>query len=212
MQNTKIVVVACAVALALGAAAADSASGATAGWMVGGSLLSGSKQLAPTASVQSSLRLNVAGITIECRTNTFKGNAAEIISPNVMKAHGIEFTECNGTKGECSLGSETVTTVPVLIEVTLEGVLATIARLKPQTKTTIATASFIGEKCALLGVQNITGSVLVLSLTAQDERSTQQSTSITTEVSGELKVGASVASVTTTATTSLASGQTWSFL
>ncbi len=214
MRNAKLGLVACAVALAFSVAVAASAQAATAGWMVGGSLLSGTKQLASTASVEKSLVFELKGIfRIECKGSVFKGNGAELVAPNKIKANSLEFTECNGaTEEACKLNDETVSTNPVTVETTLDGTLAVKATLKPQTKSIIATVDFVGEKCVVKGEEAITGSVAVLSPTAQDERTTQQSFSTTTEASGELKAGSSSALVTTTATTRLASGQAWSFL
>jgi hypothetical protein len=213
MLNAKLVLAACAVALTLNALAASAASGATAGWMVGGTLLSGSAALLSSALVEKSLIFEVKGaFSITCRGKIFKGNGAELVAPNKIKASSLEFTECQGTTEPCRLNDETVSTVPVMVETALESTLAVIAKLKPQTKSVIATVDFVGETCAFLGVQNVTGTVLVLSATGQDERTTQQSNAITTEASKELKVGSSVASLSTTATTRLTGGQAWSFL
>jgi hypothetical protein len=212
MPKIKLILAACAVALALNALTAAAASAATAGWMVNGTLLSGTKALATTASVSSKLKLKIASITIECQANTLKGIAPELLATNKIKATSLEFTECNGTKGECKLGSEKINTLPVLLEATLEGTLAITAKLKPETKTTIATVLFEGGACAIEGVQAITGGVAILAPTGQDERTLQQASSITTEASGELKVGTSGASVEVTASSRLASGESWSFL
>ena len=213
MRNAKLVLATCAAALALSAAVTTAASAATAGWMVNGTSLTGSAAFASTAAVENSMKLEVKNsFTILCKGTVFKAAGAELVAPNKIKATSLEFTECQGTTEQCRLEDEAIRTVPIVAEAVLEGSLAVRSTLKPQTKTVIATVDFVGEACAFKGVTPITGSVLVLSPTAQDERITQQSIVAATEASGELKVGGSGALADVTGSTRLASGLPWSFL
>ena len=210
MKNTKIVVAMCAVALALSAAAATPASAATAGWMVNNTMLSGSKAVAKTAAVDASVEIGMMTITIRCSGSTYGSTAAEIVAPNKLAAKSLEFTNCDGIEGACHLWSETVITNPIFVEVTLDGPLATLATLKPQTKSVIATVEFTGESCAVKGQQPVTGSMLILGFTGQDERTIQEVRA--TASVGELKIGASAVTVGGLALTRLATGEPWSFL
>jgi hypothetical protein len=127
-------------------------------------------------------------------------------------ATSLEFTECKSLVENCSLSSSSISTVPILVEVTLESTKADVATFTPETKTVFATFAFVGEKCAIIGTQAVTGKAKVLAPTGREERTLQLIKSITTAVSGELKIGSSGATLEGAALLRLASGETWSFL
>jgi len=211
MSKVRQVIMVCAGVLALSAMASASASAATAGWMVNGTMLTGSAALATTAAVDQEGVLKGGGVTVTCKGSTLNGVAPEIKVPNKGSAGDLEFTECSAAS-PCEVTPPTVKTQTVLVEATLEGVLAVVATFKPETGTIFATLKFSGSGCALSGTTPIKGQAKVLAPTGQDERTLQLINAITTEASGELLLGSSGASLTGSALLRLASGQSWSFL
>jgi len=215
MSKAKMIITTLIAAIAFSALISASASAATVGWMVNGTLLSGSEPLATTAKVENSvgvLKSAGADVEVECIGSTLNGKEPKIESPNTGQATDLEFTGCTAKTTNCTIGASTITTVPVGVEATLEGALAVIATFKPKTKTTFATFEFQGSKCASEGLNAVTGTAKVLAPTGQDESATQLITSIATEASTELKVASSPASLTGSALLKLASGAPWSFL
>jgi hypothetical protein len=187
------------------------ASAATAGWKVNGSLLTTTARVT-TASVDQEYRLTAAGINIECQSSNVNNINAYLVPPNKLLASSIVLMECSVVESTACSITKSVGIVPTVAEVTLDGLLAVKATIKPETKTLFATLRFEGETCALLGVQPITGQGSALGPTNQDERTVQQANSTTTAASGELKVGSSAAAVTGIGLGRLASTLTWSFL
>jgi prolyl oligopeptidase PreP (S9A serine peptidase family) len=212
MSKAKMIIPTLIAVVAFSALASASASAATAGWMVGGTLLSGSEALATTAAVDENGKLLASGITIECKGSTLNGVAPEIKSPNTGSATSLIFTQCQSKTESCTITPEELKTVPLNVEATLEGALAVVATFTPKTKTTFATIEYKGEDCALEGLDAVTGKAKVLAPTGQDERTLQLINAITTEASGELKDGSSPATLTGSALLKLASGKPWSFL
>jgi hypothetical protein len=191
--------------------ASASASAVTAGWMVNGTMLSGSAALATTARVDEKGVLTGAGFKIICEGKTLSGIAPEISAPNTGMAQSLEFTECAGEE-PCTLASTTIKTFPIGVEATLEGALAVVATFKPLTGTVFSTIKFEGTECGLAGETPIKGTVKVLAPTGQDERTLQLITSIATEASKELLVGSGAASLKGSILLQLANHQLWSFL
>ncbi len=207
MSKIKLGIVAFAAVLVFSAVASSMASAATAGWMVNGALLSGSKPLATTAKVEQAGILEGANFKITCTGETLNGVSPTITSPAKGSATSLEFTGCSGEE-PCSIEGTTIKTVPISVEATLDGALAAKATFTPQTKNTFATIHFIGPSCALLGVQPVTGTQEVLAPEGQDERTLQ----LIKAIGSSLKVGSSPATLLGSALLKLASGETWSFL
>jgi hypothetical protein len=214
MSKAKMITSTLIAVVAFSALVSASASAATAGWMVGGTLLNGTRALATTAAVDEAgvLKSSAADVEIKCKANTLNGIAPEIQSPNTGQATSLEFTECEALTANCTIGSSTIGTVPISVEATLEGALAVVATFKPKTKATFATFEFTGSNCATAGINGVTGTVKVLAPTGQDERTLQLINSIATEASGELKILSSPASLLGSILLKLASGEPWSFL
>ena len=211
MPKTTRIILALTTALALTASTTATATATTIGWMVGGSLLTGSTPLATTAAVDENFKLKNGNINIECTGPTVNGVAVEIIAPNKVAAKSIEFTECKPTEGKCAIESSTIGTVPVLAESTLEGALAAVGVFKPEIGKAFTNLTFLGTTCALEGTQPVTGTQAVLDPTGQDEKTLQLGNAITLK-EGELKVGAGNATLTGSSLAKLASGAPWSFL
>ena len=210
MSRVKLIVSMFA-AVAVFGALASSASAATAGWMVGGSLLTGSTPLATTAAVDQSAKLKTSNINIECLGSTLKGVAPEIIAPNKGAAKSLEFTECKPTEGKCTIESSTIGTVPILAEATLEAGEGVVAVFKPETGKAFTNLTFLGSTCALEGTQPVTGTQAILAPTGQTEHASQLINAVSLK-EGELKVGAGNATLTGSALLKLSSGAAWSFL
>jgi hypothetical protein len=211
MSKVARLIVACAGVLALSALASASASATTVGWMVSGSMLSGSAALATTGEVEEEGVLQGGGVTITCDGAIASSVAPEIKAPNKGAASSLEFTGCTAAE-PCSLAGTTIKTLPILEEATLEGVLAVVGTLKPETGTIFTTVKFTGSECALSGTQPLKGTAKVLEPTGQDERTIQEGHAITSAASDELLIGNGAVSVTGTARLRRGNGQPWSFL
>jgi hypothetical protein len=212
MSKAKLVITTCIVTFAFSAVVSASSSAVTAGWMVNGTMLIGSKAVATTAAVDEFIKIKAAGVTIECKGSTINGVAPELKSPNRGGAASLEFTACKSITANCEISSEKISTRTILLEATLEGALAIKVSLVPETKNGFATIEYDGALCALQGVQPLSGKWTMLAPTGQDERTLQLLNLVTTEASGELKVGSSAAELKGSALWRLASGESWSFL
>jgi hypothetical protein len=202
-------------ALALTALAA-SAFATTPGWMVNGTMLSGSQALATTAAVDSPGILTVTGVvTITCTGSTLNGVSPQIQSPSSGSASSLVFTGCGTGGGNCSLSGQnaggTIATLPVTAEATL-GVSPTVQATFKPTGSQFATFAFTGSKCSLSGTNPVKGEILTEAPTGRTEQTLQLISAITTAASGKLKIGADAASLTASALLKLANSQTWSYL
>jgi hypothetical protein len=197
--------------LLCGGASASVTTAATAGWMVNGSLLSGTRALASTAQVTSAFQFEVAAasLIVECSGGELGSSKAEIMAPNMGSASSVTFKECSATSS-CSV-SPTLTTLPIVAEATLEGALEAKAVIKPKTKTVFGTFKFEGATCALLGVQPVTGKAMVKLPDGQMEETAQEVVLHTG--AGELKVGSDeIVAKKGAYIRKLASALPWSFL
>jgi hypothetical protein len=210
MSRAKVIIAALITTLAVSVVGSSVASAATAGWMVGGTNLTGTAALATTAAVDQSAVLKFKEITVTCKGKTLNGLAPIIESSNKGSASSLEFTEC-AAAGKCELVGTKINTAPISVEATLDGVLAVTATFKPKTTNVFTTLLFTGTLCGIGGeVQGVTGHVAVLAPTGQDERTVQQ---INVDAAGTaLEVGEAPATLTGSALLKLASGKTWSFL
>jgi hypothetical protein len=211
MSKARQIMVVCAGVLALSAFASATASAVTAGWMVNGTMLTGSAALATTAAVDQEGVLEGGGVKITCIGKTLNGIAPEIKASNKGAAGNLEFTECSAAE-PCKIATKTIKTLPILVEATLEGVLAVVATFKPEVGTIFTTLKFEGTECSLSGTTPIKGSAQVLAPTGQDERTLQLINAITTAASNTLLLGSSPASLSGSALLQLAHGELWSFL
>jgi hypothetical protein len=215
MSMTRQVVTTLIAASVLSALASSAASAATVGWMVNGTLLSGAAALASTATTDEPYRLAWdAGNEIACNGSTLNSVAAEIKSLQTGGMSSLEFNECKAISDVCRLAGQptTIGTVPLLLEATQEGALAAIIGFKPKTTTNFLTVKYEGPECAMEGILDFTGRIAMLGPTGQDESTLQLLESITTEASGELKMGSFGVSLKGSALLKLASGEPWSFL
>jgi hypothetical protein len=208
MSKAKPLITACLLVLALSALTPAVASAATAGWMVNGTLLAGSRALSTTAAVEEEWQVQAAGVSIKCSGSIVNAMSPEIVAPNRGAAKSVTFNGCSAN-ANCKVPTS-ISTLPILTEATLDGTLAVKEVIKPETKTPFATLLLEGELCALDGVQPVTGKASVLA-SGHEERTLQQFHA-TTEVAGELKIGSSSASLTGSSLVRLASGEPWSFL
>ena len=189
----------------------SSASIASAGWMVNGSTLAGSKALATTAHVDGVWKFKSAGVQMECSGSTISGVSPQIIAPESGTATTITFSECEMTTESCSV-TKTIGTYPLKVIASLGVGLGVKLVFLPQTKTIIADIILTGETCALRGEQLVTGKVTANMASGRDERTSQLVEVATTESSGELKVGSSPGEISGKVLPRLATGAPWSFL
>ena len=214
MRMVKTVFVVCVAVSVMGAVATTTASAVTPGWMVNGNMLEGSKALATTAAVDESTVLSGGGFSLRCSGAILSGVAPEIISPSMGSATSLILHECVSTTTDCELSAsdKEIHTVPLLSEVTLEGVLGVRGMFSPKTGSTLATIKFEGEKCSGAGTKGITGSVVASAPTGQDERTSQLHTVNTEATESTLKFASGAAKLTGKALLKLASGEPWSYL
>ncbi|HUN79516.1 MAG TPA: hypothetical protein VMU32_11380 [Solirubrobacteraceae bacterium] len=196
--------------IALAVALLGAPSAGAAGWMVGGSELSGSEALATTAKVTENYKLTSAGVTVECSGNTVNSTSPELLSPDKASASSIIFTHCEPLGGECTIPRSELGTVPIELEATLEGSKEVRAVIKPKTGKIFASIQYEGSKCALAGVKTIKGKATAIKPTEQQERTLQES--VLDTGSGELEIGNVEATLKGKALHKLASSKTWSFL
>jgi hypothetical protein len=211
MSRAKSIMAVCAGALALAALASPVV--ATAQWMVSKATLSGteSKRLATSAAVDRSITIKAAGITVTCGGSAFAITPQIEASGEMASAHSLEFTLCIGNEN-CQVPVD-ISTNPVLIDLALDpgSTKAVLATILSKTKI-LALISYVGEKCALLGQQPVTGKVKALAPVGQEEFATQLVEPKVTAESSELKVGSSAAEVVGSALLKLESGAPWNFL
>jgi hypothetical protein len=208
MLKPKLIIIGCLAAIALSASAASTASAATSGWMVNGTLLSGSKSLSSTVTVTENSTLEAAGVSVKCA-----GPLRWLLRRILAIAHAIFLAIFGGCTAQqnCTVAKE-LSTVPITAtEITLEGTSGVKGVLKPETKTTLATILYEGALCALEGVQPVTGKLKFLGPLGQTEM-TSQPASFFTEAAGELKIGSSEAKIKGAGEVSLESHEPWSFL
>jgi hypothetical protein len=213
MPAVKKTIVAFVATLAFAAIAASTAS---AGWFVEGQeLASGSASaLATTAKVDENYVLKFSSVTVTCSGGTLNSVKPEIAAPNKITASSLVFNECSASGGECSLARTTIGTLPVTTELTTEGtVQADKGTLKPNTGKVLATLQFTGSKCAFAEeVVPVRGSVAVHLPTGAEDNETQLISANATAASKELEVGSSVASLTGSILSELASHEEWKWV
>jgi len=214
MSRIKLVIAAFAAVLAVGAVASTTAFAATEGWMVNGTMLSGSKKLMTTGKVTQAGLLKGSGVEVECQGSEIGGVNPEIVAPNKGGASSVTFNGCLTVRESaktCTLNTKTVSTVPVLLtELTLDGTLAVKGAIVPETKTTFASLTFTGAECALLGTQPVTGKVLILASLGQDEMTWQPV--LLFSDAGSLKLGSGGAELHGAGELATENLEPWSFL
>jgi hypothetical protein len=201
--------VATVAALACSALFTAAASAVTAGWMVNGTMLGTTAALATTTVVDEGFQFLSNGPKITCSGLRLSGNP-EIRATSRLSATFV-FTGCASAQENCSLTTTEVSTVPLLAELTLESVLAGFSLVKPETGTQFASFTLAGATCANAGLTLITGRLLALWPTLQDER-TSQLFNINDTSQAELRTGVFGVRATGSALLKLASGLPWSFL
>jgi hypothetical protein len=212
MRNSRLVGVTLVAALALSVSiSAASSSAATVGWMVNGTLLSGSKALATTAQVEKNFTAGFAGVKVEC--TGLNATAPQITAPNKGSATSIEFTGCAGA-APCSIEGSTIKLLPVLLEASASGALAVTATFTTDaSKHLFTTLKFLGATCSVGGeTVPLSGQFKALASRGQDEQVGQLFAAKVTEASEEFKVGSSNASLECYIIIVLATSVPWSFL
>lgn len=207
MSRMRMLVAVFLVAAALSAMAASSAQ---AGWLVLGSLLVGSTAISPTVVIDKRTVAIFSSIEVECTGLALKGGT--ISEPDKFLIGSLEFSGCAVLKPtSCTLEGGKVNTLPVEGLATLDGLLATKAKVEPENGSELfATFKFSGSSCTLSGKQAIVGTSEILVPTGRDERLSQLFNSLQ-ETAGELKVGSAEMQVTGSSLLRLENDMTWSF-
>jgi len=220
MSKAKLMVAAFFAVLALGALASSTASAATVGWLVNGTLLTGTQ----TAAIATTAFVDEKGILafgegegevkITCSSSTLGGVSPQIEATNKGSASSLIFEGCESTStGECKLVSgKSIGTLPITTEVTLDGPLAVQGVFKPKSGTTFATIKLEGTNCAESGKVGIKGTAPWLAPTGQDERTLQLLSVNITKEQNVLQVGSLAASLKGSILLALVSLKGWSFM
>src|ERR1700679_2212078 len=119
MFRTKIII---ATAILACAASALSAAPASAVWFVEGTALTTTAKLATAAVVDEipTLLAPAIGLVGTCSGGTLDNVSPEIIAGNSVKAQALHFLGCKTTQpANCSLASESITTVPITAQASL---------------------------------------------------------------------------------------------
>jgi hypothetical protein len=210
VYKTSATVAALVVMLAL-SGFVSAATAATAGWMVNGSLLTGTKALTTTAATDEEFALQVGSLfTIECQDASIKPTLPEITAPNRLVLKGYEMTQCSlaNEEGACHLGGSKVVVGSLLAEATLDGTLGVRAVFKPETGSALFSWEIVGVECIADGKDSLGGQATMLAPSGQDERTLQLLKWATT--TGEIKPEPT--NVKGSELLRLASGEAWSFL
>lgn len=188
------------------------AAAAEAGWMVNGTKLTGTAALSTTAAVHEKFALTFAGEEIDCN-----GEDLTLVKPTINGAsrmndtESLEFNKC-ATGSPCVLATSTIRTLPVLVDLTLDGALAVRGHFLPtNTSKTLATIEFEGTECTFAGAEPIKGTLAFLAPTEQSEN-TLQLIRTKTETNGELNLGLFAVTVSGSFLLRLANGGSFSFL
>ncbi len=182
-------------------------------WDVNGTSLVGSAALAGPIKVleHGSLSVALAGVRIECLSKELGIEGGEIVAPDEARAKSLEFKECGATEGSCTLEESTIKTLALHGLAELDGTLGALIKVLPLPSKTFAVVHFLGETCALLGIQPVTGTLDLLAPSGKDPAVLQLVSVFS--LPGSLKVGSDEALLTgLNGDVKLASGQTWNFL
>ncbi|HUN77872.1 MAG TPA: hypothetical protein VMU32_03030 [Solirubrobacteraceae bacterium] len=208
MSFAKLMAALCALVAGM---ALNVSSASAAGWMVGGSELSGSEAVATTAAAMENAKGEASGVTVECAGATTNAVSPKLEAPNKASASSIVFTGCESKTAGCKTAKTEIGTVPVTVEATLEGATKVRAVGRPVTGKIFTTIKYEGAECALAGVKPVTGQVTATS-SADEEVLESLVLILITEASGELKEGSSSAYLHIHVLVRLASGRAWNYL
>jgi hypothetical protein len=203
--------------LAFSVLGSSTASAVSPGWLVNGTLLTGTQTaaVATTAAIDTKVIFGYGGIAIRCSTSALQVIGPQIESGSKISAASVLFKECKATGENCSLSSAmggTIGTLPITSEVTLDGALAVQGVAKPQAGGIFATLKFEGEVCAETAKVPIKGTVQWLAPTGQDGRVSQLANVNISLSSGELEGGDQLAFLELGSLGKLASSLSWSFM
>jgi hypothetical protein len=210
MHKLKALMIASILTLPLGAFLTSPAPAATAGWRVGGTSLTGTAALASTASLEEPFLLD-AGFEIEC-----SGTTAQLVLPelrsssNQVVIRAGELTKCKiPSEVACAIEGQKINIGSLLGEATLQGALTIKTTFKPEKGSAIFSWRIVGERCGVVGKDEIGGKLTTLAPTGQDERAAQLFQWSVTAASGELSPSVAAKGAVLL---KLSSGQPWSFL
>lgn len=189
-----------------------SASASTAGWMVNGTQLTGTAAVATTGSVDEIIKMSGFGVELSCSGKNIQMLNPKITAPNAGSASSLTFTGCTALTTNCTLSSTSLSTLPLSMEVTLEGALGATGKVQPTTGTLIATFKFEGEKCGVAGTKAVTGNAVVSFSGGQSEHVLQPGAANTAASELSLKLGSAALKISGAALLQLASRLPWSFL
>jgi hypothetical protein len=141
--------------------------------------------------------------------------SSQLESPNKTSAASIVFKGCTASGENCTLSSamkETIGTLPVTTEVTLDGALAFQGVGQAKTGSTLATLKLEGSLCAETAKLPIKGIARWLAPTGGQERATHSLSLNVTKAQEELEVGNAPASFKMDSLAKLANSLPWSFM
>ncbi len=211
MPRFRLIIAACLATFAVGAVA--SATALAGEWDVGGKPLSGSVGLKNFKVLEHGF-LEAVGVRVECTGTEVEVNGGELASPDLIRAKDLTFKECKANE-QCTLAEKTILTLPIhgLAELDPENSLATLILILPLPSKTFAVLHFEGEKCALLGLQPVTGTGPVIDILLHQGRDPHVVQRALVRSLPGLKEGSSEATLAGLVDDAeLTTGQEWNFL
>jgi len=214
MSKVKVICVAFAAVLVLGAVTASGASAAM--WFVGGALLPMESKvaLANTAAVDSPTVLNepAESVKITCTGSTLDGEGPLIISLDKGFANTLRFLGCSELSPANCTVTTAIETVPILALVTTGTGEEDLVTFSPEAGKTFVPIEFKGATCAVAGEKSVNGSVTIGAPTGQLELTLQAIVGLGSKENNSLTLAGHPAFLEGgKALLKLASGATWSF-
>ncbi len=208
MPRFRLIIAACLATFAVGAVVSTTALAGE--WDVNGKPLVGSVALANKILVleHGFLEVPAAGLKIECFSHEVGITEGKLVAKDGVEVASLSFKSCETNTPVCTIGSETINTVPLDGLASLEGTLNTLILVLPKTKNSFATIKFNGATCSLAGVQPVTGHAHILIHEGFDPAVVHRGLAL-----GKLNVGNDEATLSgLVGDVELAEKQTWNFL
>jgi hypothetical protein len=208
------------VVAAVAAFSALGAASASAEWLVGGTVLTGSAALTNQALVDatSTLLVPALGLSIVCGGHFLDGTDPLIIAPDKGFASALTFLGCNTTApaSGCALEEkeQPIATNPILARAFLGTGEEDRVLFSPETKGIFANIKFSEKNtCAFNGIEPVKGSLIAGAPTGRLNLATQPLVGLGSVENHSLEIGTQPAFLDGgRALLALVSGSTWSFM
>ncbi len=192
---------------------AGSAAAATPGWLVKGTVLTGTQTqaVATTAAPVEPGEVEFGNLRLVCSGDLW-GVSPQLESVNKSSASSLDYSGCTITGEGCSLSNSTIGSLPAVGEFTLDGTSGSQATFKAKTGSVLATIKMEGATCAETGKLSVTGTVHTSIAENPGETTLQLVEMNVTAASNELKVGSDAIGGHGAALLKLSNSVPWGFM